>query len=330
MKPIPSAHILVVDDNAELCDLIRESLTRDGLTVETAGSLAAARDAVARRKVDLVIADLRLPDGTGGQLLDELRLRVGDLPAILITGCGDLALASEACRAGCVDVLTKPLDLSRLRNAVARELTRRRRAGRRRQLARQMNRQRRDAKHRLDTTGNALTVAYRTLSQQFTRQETLLRFQRHLLASGDDDDVFRGLFGLFSTDRDSLFGIALVCDPSADLQIIGRFGTPAPDSLSICRAVASSLLDVVLDDPRVMRLELSTNSSLFPDWLGEHLPDTTLLSVPLLSKPGRLIGLAVLYRKDGEGFTDDEVALAELIGPSIAVTIKGKPQSGAA
>ncbi len=315
--------ILLVDDEPDVRDLIVDALAGEGWTIDAVGTVAAACDAARRVRPDLVIADVLLPDGSGGELLGRLGRIAGDVPAVVMTGAGDLRAASDAWGRGCVDFLTKPLDLDRLRAAIRRQGRARRRDDRRRDLARRLNRQRHHVQHRLNTTCEALTRAYRSLSGQFLRQEAVLRFHRQLLLCRDDDDVFRSLFEFYAERRDRLFGVAMVCDENAELQMIGRFGTPGPDNVGLCQGFAFSLLDAVLREPVVMRIDPREHPSLFPAWLDEHLADVQFLCVPLVPAEGQLIGLVVLYGRDGQPFSDDDVALWQLLAPSVALRIQG-------
>jgi len=326
--------ILIVDDEPDMRELIGDALQGEGVHIETARSGAEAYAAVQRTRPDVVVADLHLPDCRGCEIIDRIRTAAADVPTVVITGTGDLDTAGEACRRGCVDFLTKPLDLDRLRESIRRELDRRDRHARRspreiklRRLARELNRDRRSVRHRLDTTCAALTRAYRSLNDQFLRQESVLRFHRQLLLCRDDDDVFRSLFQFYAEHRGNLFGVAMVCDENAELQMIGRFGAPGPDSASVCQGYAFSLLDAVLQDPAVLRIDPSAHQALFPNWLEPHLGGLQFLCVPLIPSEGQLIGLVVLYRKEGETFSDDDVALSEMLAPSVAMSIQGNSYS---
>ena len=66
-------HILVVDDEPDLRELYELTLMRLGYRIHTAGSVAAARAAIASRSFDAVISDMRLPDGLGLEVLAELQ-----------------------------------------------------------------------------------------------------------------------------------------------------------------------------------------------------------------------------------------------------------------
>ncbi len=106
--------VLVVDDEADLRELVALTLVRLGLDVDTADSLAQARERLARGRYALCLTDMRLPDGTGLDLVRETAQRNGP-PIAVITAFGSAENAVAALKAGAFDYLTKPVDLEQLR-----------------------------------------------------------------------------------------------------------------------------------------------------------------------------------------------------------------------
>ena len=119
MTAAPSLRLLVVDDEPDLRTLYELTLVREGYDVQSAGSVEEAWTLLAGEAFHLVITDMRMPDGSG---LDLLR-RLGDAgrpeKAIIITAYGSAENAVEALKAGAYDYLTKPVDLRQFRAAVA-------------------------------------------------------------------------------------------------------------------------------------------------------------------------------------------------------------------
>src|SRR6202034_3253473 len=113
--------ILVLDDEPNIGASLRLILEREGYSVALARSIAEARPAAER--ADLLLLDVRLPDGSGIEFLRHLREREFLAPAIMVSGHGTIAEAVEATRAGAFDFLEKPLSrdkvLLSLRNALA-------------------------------------------------------------------------------------------------------------------------------------------------------------------------------------------------------------------
>jgi two-component system response regulator PilR (NtrC family) len=109
---------LIVDDEADIRELLMLTLTRLGLEVETAASLREARQRLAERGFDLCFTDMRLPDGSGHELIEQMARQYPDIPVAMITAYGNAEAAVQALRAGAFDCVSKPVDLGVLRNLV--------------------------------------------------------------------------------------------------------------------------------------------------------------------------------------------------------------------
>ena len=115
----PAASILVVDDEPDLRTLYELTLLREGYRVETAATLLEARQQLQAKRFDVVISDMRLPDGFGMELLHELRDQQRRERCVVMTAYGSAENAVEALRSGAFDYLTKPVDLKQFRSVVA-------------------------------------------------------------------------------------------------------------------------------------------------------------------------------------------------------------------
>ena len=118
-----AAHILVVDDEADLRDLIREILVEEGYEVTVAANAAEARAAIARRLPELVLLDIWMPDTDGISLLREWQ-QAGRLrsPVVMLSGHGTVETAMEATRLGAAAFVEKPVSLNTLLRTVTRAL----------------------------------------------------------------------------------------------------------------------------------------------------------------------------------------------------------------
>lgn len=117
--PVSSARILVVDDEPDLRTLYELTLLREGHRVDTAENLQQARALMAENHFDVMITDMRLPDGLGMSLLTDIKAHGRDERSIVITAYGSAQNAVEALKAGAFDYLTKPVDLKQFRAVVA-------------------------------------------------------------------------------------------------------------------------------------------------------------------------------------------------------------------
>ena len=108
------ALILVVDDDDLIRELLADSVTRHGHEVRVADSLAQARHVLQNEAPDLVYMDVRLPDGSGIEALEEVRNAPGNPEVIIITGQGDPDGAELALRCGAWDYIEKPSSVDRM------------------------------------------------------------------------------------------------------------------------------------------------------------------------------------------------------------------------
>ena len=118
--------LLVIDDDPGVAEVVSLLLAREGYAVESAGSVKEGVGKLAAGRFDLVVTDLKLPDGTG---LDAVRLiheHDRTLPIVLMTSYSSLESAIAALRAGAVDYIIKPFDNHEMLHAVERALKERR------------------------------------------------------------------------------------------------------------------------------------------------------------------------------------------------------------
>ena len=172
--PLHGAHLLVVDDDADLLRLLAMRLTASGYRVTTADSAEAALARLAVERPDLVISDVRLPDQDGLALFDEIRRQHAALPVILLTAHGTIPDAVEATSKGVFGYLTKPFDSRVLLDKVEQALS----------LAAQPARQR----ARADDAWRAAIVS------RSTRMAELLEEAR-MVAASDATILIRGESG---------------------------------------------------------------------------------------------------------------------------------------
>ncbi len=138
-----SGTILVVDDNDDTAELMRDLLRKRGFEASAVSSAQAALDHLQTHSPDVVVTDVQMPGMSGIDLCARLRERHPDLKSIVVTGQGDIETAVAAIRAGAYDFITKPVKIDALEIAVARAIelltltreVKRLRAARRREAA---------------------------------------------------------------------------------------------------------------------------------------------------------------------------------------------------
>ena len=112
---------LVVDDEVDLCRLMQITLTKMGIKSDVAYTLSQARTFWQDNDYDFCLTDLKLPDGSGLELVREIS-NSSNIPIAVITAHGSMDLAIEALKLGAFDFVNKPLELPRLRQLVENAL----------------------------------------------------------------------------------------------------------------------------------------------------------------------------------------------------------------
>jgi len=119
--------ILLVDDEINLCELISRGLKKisKSYNVSYVGAGQEALDFLQENEVDVLITDIRMPGMDGLELLDKVRELYQDLPAIVLTGHGDLENAIKALRLGAANYIKKPVSFELLHYSIAKSIEKR-------------------------------------------------------------------------------------------------------------------------------------------------------------------------------------------------------------
>lgn len=112
---MPAPRILIVDDEADLRELLDITFIKMGLDSDCAANLGEARALLAKNAYAMVLTDMRLPDGLGIELVREVAAAYRNTPIAVITAFGSADNAVAALKAGAFDYLSKPVALDQLR-----------------------------------------------------------------------------------------------------------------------------------------------------------------------------------------------------------------------
>ncbi len=109
---------LIVDDEPDILELLEMTLARMDIDCKSAADLASAYDLLEQHSFDLCLTDMRLPDGDGIDLVRHMQQHYANIPVAVITAHGNMELAITALKTGAFDFVSKPVDLTVLRNLV--------------------------------------------------------------------------------------------------------------------------------------------------------------------------------------------------------------------
>lgn len=121
----PKPEILVVDDDLYLLAAIKQTLVLNGFAAQTFGNPIEALASLEGHSFCAVLADIRMPEMDGMELLERIHQQDADLPVILITGHGDISMAVEAVKKGAYNFLQKPADEDIILATLSRAIERR-------------------------------------------------------------------------------------------------------------------------------------------------------------------------------------------------------------
>ncbi len=110
--------VLVVDDEADIRDLMEMTLMKMGLSVDTAEGVTVAKKKLDANRYSLVLTDMRMPDGSGLEVVEHIVRSKYDIPVAVITAYGNAEQAVQALKVGAFDYLQKPITLAQLRTLV--------------------------------------------------------------------------------------------------------------------------------------------------------------------------------------------------------------------
>jgi two-component system, NtrC family, response regulator PilR len=122
-KTVPTPRILVVEDDAEMRDLLSDELSEDGYEVTQAENGEEAAEKLSHAVFDVIITDIRMPKVSGMELLTSVTKTHSKTPVIMITAFGNPDTINDASEKGAFDYLGKPFKIQDLKNTVKRALT---------------------------------------------------------------------------------------------------------------------------------------------------------------------------------------------------------------
>jgi two-component system response regulator PilR (NtrC family) len=241
---------LVVDDETDIRELVVLTLERMDIRADSAGDLSEAKELLSKRKYDLCLTDMRLPDGLGLDLVQHISINHSGLPVAVITAYGSAENAVSALKAGAFDYLTKPISLKQLRPLVESAL----------RLSRS------DSKETHNTVD--LVGSSPAMSQVRAMIEKLARSQAPVYISGESGsgkELAARLIHTNSSRRDKGF-VAVNCGAIPENLMEseffgykkGAFTGAAQDTLGLFQAAngGTLFLDEVADLPLAMQVKL--------------------------------------------------------------------------
>lgn len=299
-----SEKILVVDDEARMCQSLHELLSGNGYSVITTQSGYAAIEKLKSEPFDLVLSDIKMPDISGLDILKAVKDTDQDIIVILMTGYASLESALEAIRNGAFEYLLKPVEFSQLEISVKRGLEKRQAGLGRKRLLRDLELANYNLNNRLQEI-NALYEAGKSLGSTLKIKELLNKILS--LAAG----VTQAEIGSLMLINPSGEYLLIEASIGLDMNLTETVKLPIGSSIAgyVAKSGAPLIVDDVEKDERFKRINKERYSS------------SSLLCVPL-KVTNRILGVINMANKrGGEIFTEHDLKLLTTFAAQAAAAI---------
>ena len=296
--------ILIVDNEPRMVDSLKTLLTTEGYEVVGEDDPAEAIGLIERSDFDLMIADIKMPQYDGIELLRRAREKDPYMGVILITGYASLETAKNAIGEGAFGYLTKPLELDELKLIVARGIEKRNAELERLRLL------------------TELKVANETLQMKLVQLDALTSAGNLLATTVDLKEALTAILSLAIDVIGAKLGSVMILDPGKNELYIGA-SCGLEDSVvqNTRMKLGSSISGYVAKSGRPLIVEDIEKDQRFARINRQKYESKSLISVPLTYKD-KLYGVINLNNKtSGKPFTEDDLRLLHSLAVPAAVAM---------
>jgi FixJ family two-component response regulator len=322
-----SPRVLIVDDERDVVELMNDALSRNiDCRLVCARNYADAHRVLQTQSVDLLVVDLRLPDGNGAELLATLRKRHPLASAIVVTGNPSVDGAITALRHGAVDFLAKPFGvdefLRRTRNALHRQalVTKsENRIDRLRVAVRKLNEARRLVSKKVDLLCNDLVSAYGDLSRQLDLVRTSESFRGAITNSDNLEQMLCHAMDWMLRQIGYANVAVWLAGGEDDFQLGAYMKYTIPGDGPLTEAMRNGILNRIRKEDLVHLEDDEAMTQLSADEL-RFLRGQTVVGVHC-TYLGESLACLVLFREGSKPFTEEDLATLRIISPIFGVTL---------
>jgi DNA-binding response OmpR family regulator len=320
--------VLIVDDEPHLQEVLRDVIGgKINCRVFIAEDIQQAKKIIESEEIELLVADIHLPDGDGMSLLPQLRKKQPNAGAIIITGQPSVAGTINALRAGVIDYLPKPFNSEDLLDRVGRALQRQRieakndkRLSRLRDAVRRLNISRHTVTKKVDLLCNDLITAYGELSKQMEDLRNQEGFRKLMHEAKDLEQLLcHAMDWILKRAGYCNVAIWLAADDT-DFQLGAYMKYTIPGEQELTDAMKKSLLPMINREGFVHLSAEELAPHLVPGLsalAGQSLVGTTCTYL------GEGLATLVLFRDAKSPFTDEDAAMIKAICPIFATALAG-------
>jgi FixJ family two-component response regulator len=326
--PAPAPRVLIVDDEPNLIEAIGEVVGPRGMgcNIISAASIAQARKILATQGVELMVADVHLPDGDGMTLLPTLRQFQPFASAIVMTGSPSVDGAISALRGGAADFVPKPFTNSQLVERVRQALDRQsflarqeRRFDKLKDAVRRLNESRRIISKKVDLLCNDLVSAYGELSRQLDGVRTQEGFRKYVANAKDLEQLLCHSMDWMLRQMGYANVAVWLSAEDGEFQLGAYMKYTVPGETMLTDALKRALLPKVAKDGFVRMRGDDLGDKLTPQEMS-YLKGQDVVAVNC-TYLGESLAALVFFRDAKSAFTEDDESLLKQVSPIFAVSL---------
>jgi FixJ family two-component response regulator len=320
--------VLIVDDEPGLIELMRDVIERRGnCRLLTASDLSEAEKIIASEKIDLMLADLHLPDGDGMSLLPQLREKNPTAASVIITGNPSVNGAISAMRSGAFDFLPKPFSADQLMERIGKALERQAvvakkeiRLSRLRVAVKKLNTTRHTISKKVDLLCNDLVSAYGELSRQLDTIRMQESFRKLMNEANDLEQVLcHAMDWILRHCGYSNVAIWLASEGQEGYELGAYMKYTIAGDLPLTNAMRNGLVPLINREGSVHLFGPEAHDNLTPAE-ANLLAGQEILGCNC-TYLGEGLATLVMFRDEKSPFTDEDVAMIRAISPIFAVSL---------
>jgi response regulator of citrate/malate metabolism len=320
--------VLVVDDERDIRELSADIIHRDlpSARVVLASSIKEARRVIDNEAVQLLIADVQLPDGDGTTLLPHLKERRPEAGVIVMAGAASIEQSVSVFRNGAIDYLPKPFNADQFGQRVVKAVQvqngmnrNEKRISRLRSAVRKLNTARRMVSKKVDLLCNDLVTAYGDLARQFEDVRVRENFRQTVNSANDLEQMLcHTMDWILRQAGYTNIGIYLAGDDGT-FELGAYMKYTIQGSKSLTDSLKVGIVEQILRDDFVHYTDREAAENLTPGEL-DHIPNYSVMGVNT-TYLGESLGVMVLFRDGKTPFSADDVAMIKAIAPLFAYSL---------
>ena len=330
MEENNKSKILLVDDEPNIRNLLRELLGRDEYHIDACANGQEAIEHAEVTRYDMVITDLKMPGISGVELIRAIKQNSPETVAVLITGYATVETAIEALRHGADDYVTKPFNIEELRKVVHRGIESRQFRRKNRDLVdmlKQANtdlkRHKNELKHEVARTSESLLETNKRLEQRVKQLNTIMKVTQAVTSILDLERLLDFCLKLLGREMQvENSSIMLVQPDGQHLMVKASYGARTDNIMGKEHRMGDGVAGWVAEYRESLLISDVETSPAFSTEYSRTYPNKSFLSVPLIHQDRTLGVLNLTGKTTGEPFIEQDRDFAVAIAGQIAVAIE--------